>query len=189
MARLLLEHGADLVQRDYDYDDPCYSAIHAAQSAEMVQLLLNHGADPNQKAGIDDRSLTPLHYYTTRDHVAAMRVALDNGMGVDPVGPFWVPLHGAVKKSIEAVLFLLEYDADLDSRDLSRETPLHTAASAWMVDVATLLLECWPEAVWEQEDAGGYTPLHMAASAGKAEMVRFLLERWPEGKKALAKGG
>jgi ankyrin repeat protein len=87
------------------------------------------------------------------------------------------------------VLFLLEYDADLDSRDLSRETPLHTAASAGMVDVATLLLECWPEAVWEQEDAGGYTPLHMAALAGKAEMVRFLLERWPEGKKALAKGG
>jgi hypothetical protein len=48
MARLLLAYGADVVQYD-EPDEPGYSAIHSARSAEMVQLLLDHHADPEQE--------------------------------------------------------------------------------------------------------------------------------------------
>jgi ankyrin repeat protein len=46
MARLLLEHGANVVQCN-ELDCATYSAIHAARSAEMVQLFLDYHADTN----------------------------------------------------------------------------------------------------------------------------------------------
>jgi ankyrin repeat protein len=51
LARLLLEKGAKVQYERYD-------ALHAARSAEMVQLLLGHHADPEQE---DYYGRRPLH--------------------------------------------------------------------------------------------------------------------------------
>jgi ankyrin repeat protein len=78
MARLLLQYSANLVRYDVD-GEPVYSAMHAARSAEMVQLFLDHNADPNQYKYDGGRYVRPLHYYAMRGNLEAMRVALDNG--------------------------------------------------------------------------------------------------------------
>jgi ankyrin repeat protein len=173
MARLLLEHGADLVQYNYD-GNPGYSAIHAARSAEMVQLLLDRHADPDQDIG-----WRPLHFYAKRDNIEAMRAVLRKGVEVDPSGDMFSPspLHHA---AIDAVKLLLECGADVKKKGHSGETSLHSAVRAGKTDVVRLLLERWPEATREK-DHGQNTPLHLAAVAGNTDMVRLLLKIWPDG--------
>jgi ankyrin repeat protein len=181
MARLLLEHGADLVQYDL-LERPSYSAIHAARSAEMVLLLLDHHADPEQQFG---NGLRPLHFYAERDNIEAMRALLRNGVEVDPSGgtptPLPTPLHyAAVRNRVGAVKLLLEYGADVKrKKGFVEDTPLHLAAKEGKTDMARLLLERWPEGIREK-NGDGHTPLHFAAQAGKADLVKLLLERWPE---------
>jgi ankyrin repeat protein len=183
MARLLLEYGANLVQDDKhearDLSHPGYSAIHAARSAEMVQLLLDHHADPEQPAFNGYR---PLHYYATQGNIEAMRAVLRNGVEVDPTsGRFsYTPLHNAVLHNSDAMKFLLEYGADAKKKSCGRKTTLHSAVEAGKIDVMRLLLEHWPEGTREK-DADGRTPLHFAARTGKTDMVRLLLEFWPDG--------
>jgi ankyrin repeat protein len=181
MARLLLEHGADVVQYD-KLDRPSHSAIHAAQSAEMVQLLLDHHADPDQRLG----NFSPLHYYARWDHIEAMRAVLRNSVKVDPAADKYAPtpLYYAARRNIDTVKLLLEHGADVKRKVFRWETPLHPAAENGKTDVVRILLERWPEGTREK-NRRGYTTLHMAAWRGKIEVVRLLVESWPEGKDAL----
>jgi ankyrin repeat protein len=178
MARLLLEYGANTFQYDKD-NEPSYSAIHAARSAEMVQLLLDHHVGPEQE--VVDSGLTPLHFYSGRGDVEAMRVVLRRGVEVILNGGGGASaLHYAAERDIDAVKLLLEYGADVKEKDFSEETPLHWAAEKGKADVVRLLLEVWPEGIREK-NADGYTPLHSAVSWGKTDVVGLLLELWPEG--------
>jgi ankyrin repeat protein len=174
MARLLLENGA-LIEYPLSF-----SPMHAARSAEMVQLLLDFHADPEIENCIGER---PLHRYVDRKNTAAMRAILQRGADLNPTSVIypWTPLHRAAQSgSADAVTILLEFGADVTARDKELNTPLHFAAKEGAIEVARLLLEGWPEGVRAQ-DAKSDTPLHRATIEGRTEMMRFLLERWPEG--------
>jgi ankyrin len=180
MARLLLEHGADVVQYD-GRRRPSYSAIHAARSGEMVQLLLDHHADPEQRVS-NASGNTPLHCYAKRGNIEAMRAILQNGVEVDPIAGFfsYTPLHFAVPHGIDIVKLLVEYGANVKKRDGSLQTPLHLAARAGMTDVVDMLLEHWPGGTRAKDDCKN-RPLHLAALSGWTELVRLLVEIWPAG--------
>jgi hypothetical protein len=189
MARLLLEHGASLVHYNWR-GDPAYSAMHAARSAEMVRLLLDHHADPNQKDDIRDRSPRyPVNYYAIRNNIEAMQMVLQNGAKVNPNDPDRTPLHDAAEYgSIEAVAVLVENGASVTKTIVGRERPLHSAARGGQADIIKLLFDRWPKAI-RKTDWQGRTPLHVASSAGKVDAVRALVSLWPGGKKACARGG
>jgi ankyrin repeat protein len=179
MARLLLEYGAHLVQYNR-LGHPSYSAIHAARSAEMVQLLLDHHADPEQRFASGGE---PLLCYAERGNIEAMRAVLRNGAAVYHGGNISAstPLHYAVRRNIEVVKLLLEYGADVKLKDCISSTVLHSAAEAGEdgcgeASAGTL----WPEATREK-DIYENTPLHLAADTGKTDTVRLLLGFWPEG--------
>jgi hypothetical protein len=184
LASLLLEKGAKVQYRDGTRGQ--FSPLHAARSAEMVQLLLDHNADPDFK---DDFQRRPLHWYAIRHDISAMRAILQHGAKVNSTGRHDfapLPLHEAVQRNLDTVELLVEHGADVRWRDyqLAGNTPLHLAAVAGKTDVVKFLVERWPEGLWET-DYARETPLHWAAWAGKTDVVRFLVDRWPEGKEAL----
>jgi hypothetical protein len=127
MARLLLEHGAEVVQYD-ERKRPSHSAIHTARSADMVQLLLDYQADPEQQTV---RGYRPLHYYAMRSNIKTMRTVLTNGANVDPIAGMYThtPLHVAAQHNPHSVKLLLEHGADVNKTDYCFYTPLHWAAS------------------------------------------------------------
>jgi ankyrin repeat protein len=189
MARLFLEKGAKVQYSLDDRDDePCYHAMHAARSAEMVQLLLDHGAHPELSDSLGDR---PLHCYVRRNDTAAMRTILQRGANVDSAseasasrrtpGPDRTPLYEAVqRRRMDAVKILLEFGADVKKGDLMMNTPLHAAVWSEDMELVRLLLERWPEGV-RAHNWVLTTPLHAAAERGKTDMVRLFLGHFPEG--------
>jgi ankyrin repeat protein len=183
LARSLLEKGAKV-----QYFGKI-SPLHVARSAEMVQLLLDHNADPEL---LDNMRYRPLCYYVSRkdsyvspEDIGAMRAILQHGVEVDPIGVSVEPLHAAAQRSLAAVELLVEYGADVEKKGFMGKTPLHVAANAGKTDVAKFLVERWPEGMRERENRSGDTPLHLAARRARTEVVRLLVERWPEGKEVL----
>jgi ankyrin repeat protein len=125
----------------------------------MVQLLLDHEADPDFE---DENDLPPLHWCAMRDEITPMRAILQHGAEVNPGGDYDKPLHEAALHSPDTVKLLVEYGADVKAGGLLGNTPLHLAAAAGKTDMVEFLVERWPEGMREKNPRG-YTPLRLAA--------------------------
>jgi ankyrin repeat protein len=176
MARLLLEKGAEVQNSS---ESSRITAMHEARSAEMVSLLLDHGANLEAE---DCGGFRPLHTCTEREDIAAMRALLQGGAEVDPVSGRTerTPLDLAAMRSTDSMKLLLEFGADLKRDDGCPTTAWYLAAEAGKTEVLRLLMELWPEGLMAKTRSRD-TPLHAAAEAGKSDAVRLLVELWPEG--------
>jgi hypothetical protein len=175
LARVLLEKGAEVQYFDGPYGK--FSPIHVARSAEMVQLLLDHKADPNFK---DDTYRWPLDWYAIRENIAAMRVILRHGAQVNPKTNYDTVLHEAAIRNLDMVKLLVNHGAHVQARGCVQITVLQSAAKAGKLDVVKFLVEQWPEGVRVRDEESA-TTLHFAAASGNVDVLKFLMEQWPEG--------
>ena len=93
-----------------------WTPLHLASShgkPEIVQVLLDHGANPNAE---DKFFMTPLH------NVA--------------VGQYESQEHGA-----RVAQLLLQCGADVNAQDSQCETPLHLASTSGKLEIVRVLLE------------------------------------------------
>jgi ankyrin repeat protein len=138
---------------------------------EIVELLLNNGADPN--AENSDYDWTALQLAIHRDHAPAghneiVQLLIARGATVD----IWA---AASMGDIDRVRELLTENPGLiDAKGPNHANPLHFAAT---VEVAELLLshDADPDAL----DIYGKTPAAMAAAYGnrRRDVTKFLMEK------------
>jgi len=127
---------AEIFHWIYVGDTPLHLAA-AGYRAEIVRLLLKHGADPN--AARNRRKSTPLHYAAdgfitcpagaANPQVKTLECLLENGASLqaqDANGA--TALHRAVRtRSAAAVKFLLAAGSDMTMRNKPGSTPFHLA--------------------------------------------------------------
>jgi ankyrin repeat protein len=180
-VRLLLAAGADprrpatadLYGGGEDAPWPAvYAGIRSGCSVQLVELLLDHGADPNTP-GPDGRSPHQLAVRQGRADLARL-----------------VRRHGARPDATEVDLFLAacqQADRPAAERQLDRgrvrldqltdddRATLYRAAQTGNTAVIQLMLDLGFPINARGGDDGG-TPLHAAAYAGSAETLRLLLD-------------
>ena len=177
VARLLLEHGADINTRDNDGRTPLHVAAERTSSERVgvVRVLLEHGANVGAR---DNRASTPLHIAAEDGRVEVVRMLLEHGANVDAEDDQGkTPLHAGAAEDgkVEVVRMLLEHGANVGAEDNQGKTPLHAGAAEYgTVEVVRMLLEHGANV--GAEDNQGKTPLHGAAKDGRVEVVRMLLE-------------
>jgi ankyrin repeat protein len=135
--------------------------------AQIVKLLLDHGADPEDA---DYGGLT-VSYFAI-EHADVLKVLFDAGADpkvvVEYHGNGWGPqgstlLHEAAQKgSLGAAKLLLVRDLDVDRRAAGGFTPLHEACLAGHVKMVDWLLQNKANANARTRD--GWTPMALAAS-------------------------
>jgi ankyrin repeat protein len=174
IARLLLEHGAD-VNLGIRKFTPLHSASFNGR-LELARVLLNHGAGANAK---DEFGNTPLHQvsrgeYDSQEHgVGIARLLLEHGVDVHAKDKdLDTALHwAAFLGRLEVTQVLLEHGANpkVESGERSgHETPLHSMSEGRYnsqehgVDI---------HARGKYDD----TPLHCAALSGRLEITQLLL--------------
>ena len=174
-CRLLLEAGAD--PRRYVEDPPCpavYAAVRSACPAELVQLLLAHGADPNAP-GPDGRSPYRLAVRRGRTDLAALlrqSGARDEATDIDRF------LSACLRADrADAQRQVVDHPGLLDQlTDTEQGGAIDQAAESGSTAAVELMLDLgFP--IEARGGDWGATALHAAAYAGSAETVRFLLAR------------
>ena len=172
VARLLLEHGADVNARTNDGSTPLHVAAGSG-SVEAIHVLLEHGADANARKNDDT---TPLHEAARNGRAEAIRVLLEHGADANArKNDDTTTLHeAALSGSVEATRVLLEHGVDANARKKDDTTPLHQAAQYGRVKAIRVLLEHGADANARKDD--DTTTLHEAARNGSVEAIRVLLE-------------
>jgi hypothetical protein len=154
-AELLRLSGADPNVQGYKGNAPLHSAA-CFGNVEMVQVLLNLGADVNIR---NNDSRTPLNYI--------------------PEGPSGYSEAPNYPQSLANVArLLLDRGADINARDNEGRTPLHTTTNLRRIEVIPVLLERGANV--GAEDKEGSTPFWLAKKRGYDEIMRLLSEHGAE---------
>ena len=152
---VLLTHGADLnIQSNTHARTPLHH-ITGTGSTELIQRLVDHGADVNAR---DFQGQTPL--YRALNEPDTMRFLIELGADInttDNAGD--TVLHAAARRNSDALAYLLKLGADVNRRDTLGNTPLHDAAEVVYLESVQLLLEYGADP--EFQNYAGATPAEM----------------------------
>ena len=195
-ADLLCHRGADLHSRCSDYDRTILHIAAFYGDAEMVQKLIEYGADVNAK---DTKQKTPLHlaskanryfdiYFNNPDFFSTHQLLLEHGADVDARAvDHSTPLyHASRSQNPEVVCLLLDHGADVNARDKYSWTPLRHACISHReprktLEVLRMLLDRGADVKAKAEKR---TILQLAHNVFKGkeagdEIVKLLLEYKP----------
>jgi ankyrin repeat protein len=157
IARMLVEHGADVSAHNKDGQTPLHLVFHGswdphfgkADRPEIARMLIEHGADVS---ALDKHSQTPLHL--------ALRVVL------------------------EGARMLIEHGASASAQNKDGQTPLHLVFRenfdifyTNLPEVARMLIECGaPRCVSPGQGQPTSFQLHLASHARRLEGALMLIE-------------
>lgn len=168
---LLLRYGVPLNAGLFGFT-PLMEAARSG-SAEMVQLLLRHGADISQRSDIE--SWNALGHAAEGGNTAAFRVLAEAGSPLDLCDLYGQPLFHRLARlgRVEEMSIALQHGLPVDLRDGMQQTALMLATHG--DNAATLAFLLSHGADLEAQDADGLTPLMHAARFGNAEAAALLL--------------
>ncbi|KAJ5234999.1 uncharacterized protein N7469_004167 [Penicillium citrinum] len=140
----------------------------------IVQLLLQHGADPNVA---NLTGFIPLHQAIYGIHPETVRLLLETGSDPYAVNiKGMTPLHcAAVGGDIDIIKSLLELGATLQSDSTGRNA-LHKCARYGHIEALKLLLAKFDKDA-NESNRFGVTLLHAAAENGSIDTVKFLVRK------------
>ncbi len=153
LAKLLLQHGANINAKQRDGRTPLHRACKMAR-LNVVALLLEQ--DDIEVDATDSKGQTPLHFVCCwENYIATMGFRYTCGKR---------------DTSIEIAKLLLKYGASLSARDVHGRTPLHLACK-YSKGLAEFLI---PLANVNVRDSLGRTPLHWACISAQFESRKCL---------------
>lgn len=168
---LLLRYGVPLNAGLFGFT-PLMEAARSG-SAEMVQLLLRHGADISQRSDIE--SWNALGHAAEGGNTAAFRLLEEAGSPLDLCDLRGQPLFHRLARlgRVEEMSIALQHGLSVDFRDGMQQTALMLATHG--DNAATLAFLLSHGAALEAQDADGLTPLMHAAQFGQTAVVSLLL--------------
>ena len=166
--KLLQEHGADLLGRDAQGNQPIH---RAAGNLEMLRHLVDQGADP---LATNDIGNQPIQEAVKTGNPETVTFLLTKGANVNAAGfEGDTPLYLARDESMAALL--LKNGAKVDQENQRKEQPIHRAAFDGDLPRIRILLA--HGATLEAKDAEGQTPLDIAAFSSQRDAMAFFLEK------------
>lgn len=147
LVTMLLNHGANVNGYDHFKQAPPLWAAVESDNVDMVQTLLDQGADPNAVSEI----------------------------GTDVV-PIFLSLCSRKESQTEAIMLsFLEKGANVNIRGPSGDTPLHFACSLGFHEELVNLLIAYGAEV-NAVNKSGLTPLHLSCRKTDSAVVKILVE-------------
>ena len=156
-------------------DDQGWTALHLAAHSEReyaAKILLNHGADPNEKS---KHGMTPLHIAAYKGNVNLINLLIEHGADVCmKASDNSTPLVAAAYNSMKAaVSLLLEHKSPVNESNMNGETVVHHAVMDDDIELLEVILKYQPDLMIQSWRAG--SPLHHTAFKGSLKMMNLLI--------------
>ncbi len=169
IARLLLDAGAKpaALTKSWSHDvDAMYFAV-GANHGPIVEMLLDHGADPTAALGNAVWSAKP----------DLAELALERGGEPDRATANGKPLLNDLIRwgQIPGVLWMLAHGASPNIADADGWTAVHQAASRGNARILKAVLNAGGD--FRRRDHEGRTPIGIARKAGREALVDLMMER------------
>jgi len=151
------------------------TALFLPNSAEMTELLLQHGASPNARR---KDGWSPLHMaaYTSKGEIAALLLAAGADVNVQADEGDSPLMVAAGEGDVRVARLLIEHGADVNVVNRDGFTPLTVAVLEEDVDVVAVLLSRGSDPNHQSGGDSGFRPLQHAAIQGNESLVRLLLK-------------
>ena len=195
VARILLEHGADVSLRTESGYVPLHFVSNRGNKDEgerlvLARLLLAGSCVDVNAQGLDGE--TPLHHasYYRRPKIVQLLLAnganshIEDAQGRNSLHHLSSHLNEVDPQDILGVTqLLLEYGVDVNVLDEKHETPLHIASSIGHLENIRFLLDHGAKA--DAENVDGQIPLHLVSqyqdfNDANANVTRLFLQRGME---------
>ena len=173
VVELLLAQGPDTEIGDDYGRTPLLLVARETGNVDVATALLDGGADVNARDRFD---ATPLELAAWRGHGDLVDLLLDRGADVPTSGrdaDFLATM--AIEKGLVRLFKLLARDIDLQARNESGGSLLHSASEGGSARIVGILLDGGLDV--NERDRYGRTPLHYAAEYGHMEAAELLVER------------
>lgn len=141
---------------------------------KIVELLINFGADVNEK-DVDDT--TALHMAVTEGNMEIIKILVKRGANLESKSKLKgsTPLHCAANSNkLEAARELLSFGAQVDEVNEVGDTALLIASLGNNVELVKLLLDSGADA--KKKNLDNVTPAYKAAVGGCDAIMRALAE-------------
>ncbi|UPK91506.1 hypothetical protein LCI18_002441 [Fusarium solani-melongenae] len=175
IARLLIESGCDLNERNDDGWTPLIEAVQR-NDADLVWLMLNKKAKPNR---YDKEGWSALHYAIKAKNRDIVWLLVTKGARVKSHAegaPAFLDLALSVN-DLDIAWLLHEHRADINSRDGLGMTALHKACREGNLRHVRFLLQMGSKI--DYQDKTMSTPLHYAVIQEQEEIVDLVASRTP----------
>ena len=163
-----------LLRTTSEESTPLFEAVDRGHK-DVVQLLLNAGADPDKGKR---KGRTPLNIASYYGHIDVVKMLLDKGAKPNMADEYGItPLYqAAAAANTEIVQLLLDSRANPNVGDTEDKfTPLHYAAVFGHQVLVQALLDSGADI--NEVEKQGLTALHRAAYFGREDAVQLLLNR------------
>ncbi|KAJ5834732.1 ATPase inhibitor IATP mitochondria [Penicillium robsamsonii] len=175
-AQESLQQGAEIESKDRETGRSPLIQSARCGHADIVALLLAHGANPHAKDGRGFQDA--ITCAVIRNRAAVASILLDSGVDVNSTGSGGSLLHLAAQKNVhtcEAVArVLIEKGVKLESMNSAKQTPLQLACQSGSVEVARCLIENGADL--DIRNREGMSLLHLSCFNG-VETAELLLEK------------
>ncbi|PSN53791.1 hypothetical protein C0J52_06217 [Blattella germanica] len=170
--KCLLDYVKDVNCRNNAGETPLFSA--AMSSADVLELLLKHGAD---LAACDRRGDTAVHCAASFNGVEQLKVLLNNGVNVNSRSAKGVtPLMEAARNGhFQTLELLIKQGADINEENHKGNIALCSAIFSDSVETVACLLDFGLDI--NHTNKNGETPLHVALEEHASEVVTLLINR------------
>ncbi|RBA12603.1 hypothetical protein FPRO05_04053 [Fusarium proliferatum] len=171
--KLLIEHGANVNEKDSDGWTPLTQAIRE-RNEDLVWLLIKKGAQVDQR---DGKGWLPLHYAIEFKSKSIVWLLISNNASVNlPDANVPSVLDLALQQAEYSIAWLLcQHGADTNELDEKGMTRLHRACYSGLVNEVEFLLHNGIDP--GIKDMAGFTALHYAVLGGWDALVSLVASR------------
>ncbi len=178
-AKLLVKYGADVNAKGSYLRTPLIYAASDGNSPELVQFLIDHGADVKAKNEAGENALFE-HITRGKTNLKIVEILLDNGIKVNSKNKHYgTVLHwAAFCGRTEIVTLLVKRGANVNAKGDMDETPVQKAMSQNKLETVKALFRLGAAPL--TSGRLGFSLLEFATDSGDKEFVKEIISKIKE---------